>query len=62
MVKAAIVLTLLGGVSRASASQGNHGVHIRGNSHLLMVGDPGIGTPLHCNLNILQPVGIGIFL
>jgi DNA replicative helicase MCM subunit Mcm2 (Cdc46/Mcm family) len=54
--KLALLLMLLGGV------QGHHGgSHIRGNCHMLLVGDPGSYSSLHtfyktCRLTLAMPV------
>jgi DNA helicase MCM8 len=46
MVKAGLLLALFGGRQRhneASSGGGDSSVHIRGDSHVLIVGDPGLG-------------------
>jgi len=42
LVKAGLLLTLLGGVRRTIGGQ-NQNIFIRGDSHMLIVGDPGLG-------------------
>lgn len=40
LVKLAVGLTIIGGVARVDPT---HGTRIRGESHMLMVGEPGTG-------------------
>ena len=54
LLKAGILLTLLGGV-RKGGGGGAAGVPLRGDIHVLMVGDPGLGKSQLLQVPRLQP-------